>query len=1006
MGCARRRTVGWRSAWLGLAVALSLVGLEPVRAQEAAEDPLDLLAEAPPLDRGQAQALLERALPADAEARWRLLAEQYHAAALLEDRARQIALVRQLAEQGPGRPDWGLWAQRYLHDEFTWGSSGQALQASEPWVANTRLPAGLRATLALRQAYFVAQGTDRAVLQRLWSRADSLAGEALALADARAAHPFLTVQRLQLRAEMERWSGRHAAAVASLREAVGLARRIGTGAAGSSPAPAEALGWLDGSLGMLCYALVRNGRAQEALEISQQHLAQWRAGQLGAGLGARWLYREAMARVAARQFEAGLHAAEQSEALLAAAGARLSSQTRWLARQERVRALLGLRRWAEADALYREALDGMGQDSLARSRAADNRLLALLAAKNGRPEEALDIAERQLRYRTRLYGAQHPLTQESAGLRGLVRLAAGQTQAALADYERLFAQLLDQPGSWLDLDERGLRGYVLGIAFEDYLQALAEQSRQDGPVDPAWLSRALQLSERLLVSSTQRALVDSSARFLAGQPALQALLEQEQAQRMAAQHHYAELATLLSEEDARRREMQSDAFKALPPEQRKPQEQALKALRDRMRQQQGGAVELRQQLEQTRALMARDFPAYAELLMPASPRPQALQALLRPGEGLLLVRSLPEHTLVWLLKPGAPLRLQVLTLGQAALQQRVLQLRGQLDLSAQPGRQLPAAPLEALHGLYQLLLQPLEPALGDVTQLLFASDGPLASLPLGLLLSRAPAAGQPPAWLLRDRAVLQLPSATALQALRRVAPADLPQPLLGFGDPVFRAATPGPVQRGGTRLRYEAEFGPRYAEMPALPETRGELQALARALGADPQRDLVLGAAATRRAVLGLPLNGRRVIAFATHGLMPGELPGLARPALALSVEADTQDSPLLELDDILSLRMQAHWVLLSACNTAAGEQGGAAMSGLVRGFFFAGARSVLATHWPVESDSAAALSAALFAGGQGGGAERLRQVQLAMADGRLGQGRWRHPFFWAAHALFGDPGS
>ena len=1006
MRCAHRRAVGWRSAGLGLIAALGLLGQSPAPAQEPAEDPLELLTEAPPRDRSQAQSLLDRALPADAEARWRLLGEQYQAAVQLEDRVRQIALARQLAEQGQGQPDWGLWAQRYLHDEFTWGSSGQALQASEPWVSNARLPIGLRATLALRQAYFVAQGTDRAVLQRLWSRADGLAAEALGLADARAAYPFLVVQRLQLRSEMERWSGRHAAAVASLREAVGLARRIGTGAAGSALAPGEALGWLDGSLGMLCYALVRNGRAQEALEISQQHLAQWRAGQLRAGLGTRWLYREAMARVAARQFEAGLSAAEQSEALLVAAGARLSSHTRWLARQERVRALLGLRRWAEADALYREALEGMGQDGLARSRASDNRLLALLAAKNGRLDEAQDLAERQLRYRTRLYGAQHPLTQESAGLRGLVRLAAGQTQAALADYERLFTQLLDQPGSWLDLDERGLRGFVLGIAFEDYLQTLAEQGGQDKPMDPAWLSRAWQLSERLLVSSTQRALVDASARFLAGQPALQVLLEQEQAQRMAAQNHYAGLAALLSEEDARRKEIQSDDFKALAPEQRKAQEQALKALRDRIRQQQGGATELRQQLEQTRVQLARDFPTYAELLMPASPRPEALQALLRPGEALLLVRSLPEHTMVWLLKPGAPLRLQVQRLGQAELQQRVQQLRRQLDLSAQAGRKRPEVPLQALHGLYQSLLQPLEPALGGVTQLLFASDGPLASLPLGLLLSRAPAAGQAPAWVLRDRAVLQLPAATSLQALRRVAPAELPQALLGFGDPVFRAAMPGPAQQMGTRLRYEAEFGHRYAEMPALPETRGELQALARALGADPERDLVLGAAATRRAVLGLRLNDRRVIAFATHGLMPGELPGLARPALALSVDGDSPESPLLELDDVLGLRMQAHWVLLSACNTAAGEQGGAAMSGLVRGFFFAGARSVLATHWPVESESAAALSAALFAAGAGSGAERLRQVQLAMADGRLGQGRWRHPFFWAAHALFGDPGS
>jgi CHAT domain-containing protein len=83
-------------------------------------------------------------------------------------------------------------------------------------------------------------------------------------------------------------------------------------------------------------------------------------------------------------------------------------------------------------------------------------------------------------------------------------------------------------------------------------------------------------------------------------------------------------------------------------------------------------------------------------------------------------------------------------------------------------------------------------------------------------------------------------------------------------------------------------------------------------------------------------------------------------------------------------------------------------MSGLVRGFFFAGTRSVLATHWAVESQSAAALSAATFnnqaKGGTAARAESLRQAQLAMIDGQLGAGRWAHPFYWAPYALFGDP--
>jgi CHAT domain-containing protein len=126
-----------------------------------------------------------------------------------------------------------------------------------------------------------------------------------------------------------------------------------------------------------------------------------------------------------------------------------------------------------------------------------------------------------------------------------------------------------------------------------------------------------------------------------------------------------------------------------------------------------------------------------------------------------------------------------------------------------------------------------------------------------------------------------------------------------------------------------------------------------------------------------------------------------------MAANTNERESPLLELDDVLGLHLNAQWVLLSACNTAAGEKGGNAMSGLVRGFFFAGARSVLATHWAVESESAAALTVNTFrdhAKGAIARGESLRLAQLAMIDGEIGKGRWSHPYYWAPYALFGDP--
>jgi len=331
-------------------------------------------------------------------------------------------------------------------------------------------------------------------------------------------------------------------------------------------------------------------------------------------------------------------------------------------------------------------------------------------------------------------------------------------------------------------------------------------------------------------------------------------------------------------------------------------------------------------------------------------------------------------------------------------------VRKLLDLSTAAGG-VRDAPLAQLHSLYKALVAPVASGLQGVRTLIVASEGPLASLPFSTLVTEPPGGSAPPSWLVRQMSVTQLPSASALLALRRSpSRVSAAKALIGFGDPAFKL--PGSAPGNGV-AQYDAAWGFRYADVTPLPETRRELLALATALGADPGIDLILGAAATRQAVLTTPLADRRVVAFATHGLMPGELPGISKPSLAMAANADLLQSPLLELDDILSLRLNAQWVVLSACNTAAGERGNGAMSGLVRAFFFAGTRSVLATHWAVESESAAALSTATFMSQAKGAtvrSESLRQAQLSMLNGSLGERRWAHPYFWAPYALFGDP--
>jgi CHAT domain-containing protein len=189
-------------------------------------------------------------------------------------------------------------------------------------------------------------------------------------------------------------------------------------------------------------------------------------------------------------------------------------------------------------------------------------------------------------------------------------------------------------------------------------------------------------------------------------------------------------------------------------------------------------------------------------------------------------------------------------------------------------------------------------------------------------------------------------------------------------------------------------------------------------MNADLAREVFLGARANEETVKTLDLRRYRVVAFASHGLVPGDLEGLTQPALALSAPdvADVEGDGLLTMDKILSLRLDADWGVLSACNTASGQGAGSeAVSGLGRAFFYAGARALLVSNWPVETTSARALTTDLFRRQQQSpGVSRAHALQQTMnwlidqgtfVDTKSGNPvfSYAHPIFWAPFTLIGD---
>ena len=219
----------------------------------------------------------------------------------------------------------------------------------------------------------------------------------------------------------------------------------------------------------------------------------------------------------------------------------------------------------------------------------------------------------------------------------------------------------------------------------------------------------------------------------------------------------------------------------------------------------------------------------------------------------------------------------------------------------------------------------------------------------------------------------------------------------------------GTVQRVETRNGL-ADVSLLKMQVP-LPETADELCAVAEAMKAGT-RDIHLGTQATEREIKRLSASGElakyRMVHFATHGVLAGQLDGSREPGLILTPpdKPTDEDDGYLSASEIGALKLDADWVILSACNTAAGGATSAeALSGLARAFIYAQARALLVSHWEVYSDATVKLITAtvreMARDAKIGRAEALRRSMLALID--KGKPDEAHPAYWAPFVVVGE---
>jgi len=163
--------------------------------------------------------------------------------------------------------------------------------------------------------------------------------------------------------------------------------------------------------------------------------------------------------------------------------------------------------------------------------------------------------------------------------------------------------------------------------------------------------------------------------------------------------------------------------------------------------------------------------------------------------------------------------------------------------------------------------------------------------------------------------------------------------------------------------------------------------------------------------VKAMSLKDYRILAFATHALVAGELAGLSEPALVLTPPSrgTKLDDGLLTASEVAQLKLDADWVILSACNTASsdGTPGAEGLSGLAKAFFYAGSRALLVSHWPVASDAAVAITTRMLVEARKPGigrAEALRRAMLALIQDEKNP-QYAHPYYWAPFVVVGEGG-
>jgi CHAT domain-containing protein len=361
---------------------------------------------------------------------------------------------------------------------------------------------------------------------------------------------------------------------------------------------------------------------------------------------------------------------------------------------------------------------------------------------------------------------------------------------------------------------------------------------------------------------------------------------------------------------------------------------------------------------------------------------------LNPDEVLLeYVLDDPNSFCLSISRKGAYLRM--LPVGRTEIQRLTQQFVDEVRAKG--------AGIDGAKQLYAWLLKPI-PEAATINKFVIAPDGMLNLLPFEALRDTQ---GE---YLLKSHVISYVPSGTILDVLRRAKMQQAaPRPFLGVGDVAYEnqgnagRRMPAPDTTRGQILRGMADLSG--IQLHDLPQTRNEVQGIGKLLGQESV--ILLGNDATETAFKKEPLDQFRILHLAVHGFADTQYP--ERSALVLGKDPRSGDDGLLQVREIIRLRLNAELTTLSACDTGVGKlQGQEGISNLVEAFLVAGSQSVVASLWSADDTFASTLMERFY--------QRMAQgedTSSALRDAKLDllakYGDQVPPFYWAAFIAVGE---